>query len=410
MTILSKLNGKILRSRIDGANFTALIPFNPDNFQDRAIRPNDPERSRSGFNLSSLINFYKNSILEHFSLSENSVSSTPKGIRIIETNNMGLYCEISKRNFDIQILIQFKGLFFIKDNAFPLMQQLINELSIDLGHIFRLTLLDVAKDILLHPYQVLPYNKEIIESNFFCYNFKHQIVSYREQVGGDSIDTGFEIKNSRFKVKVYDKRHENSTHKNALKREYYDNLFNQFFDENGELLPVSRFELTLRQENCHQFSELFYDTSISEESFILTVLNRFSLKHSLRQREQNSTDQNTKRWPIHPNWKALFVTDSAMELSVKTGSSFHYSNPRINLERQVIKLAEALALKSDISLDTYSPDDLLKLLETNLKDIISLARGKRIEHEQTLLSQEVMLQRAERRYQDSQIPLVGDFL
>lgn len=407
MKNLKELNNKILRSRIDGANFTCLIPFNPNDFNKSIIDLKHPENSKEEFNLNTLININKNSILKVFGLTEACVQYTRTGLKIIETNNLGIYCDLSRRKYDLQIHIQFKGLFFIRKNALNDLRLFLIKLVNETRLLFRLTLIDIAKDILLKPYEILPYNDQ---NKNLVYNFKHRFQNYSEQKDGKIFDTGFELRNSRFKIKVYDKRFENQSHKNIKKREYYNQIYSEFVDSNNNLLPVSRFEITLKQEACRDFIKHIFDFNISEDFLITSILHKFSLTHSLRERPKESIDKNLKRWPIAKNWVDLFTPTSTHLIKAQTPSDFRFSNPRINLETLITKLAEALVFQDEYCLETLNPQILLKLVETKIDVIIENARRKKLLHTETLRIQESAIKAIQSQLNDNQLLLLGDFL
>lgn len=411
MNQLKSLNGKILRSRIDGANFTALVPFNPNDFTERTIKIDNLENSTDAYNFSTLINYYKNQILKAFNLNENVVNNTSSGIKIIETNNIGIFCELKRKKYDLFIHIQFKGFFFIQDNALHKMRLFITELIDRTKTIFRLTLIDIAKDILLKPSEILPYDSKVITENNYHYHFSHKKYVYTDQVKNELIETGFRLQNSRFTIKVYDKRHENSQHKNQIKKEYYEQYFSKYVDTNGQPFPVTRVELTVKQEACVKFSDHALNDDVTEDVLINNILSSFSKKHSLKQRSESSSDKDIKRWPIVQNWIDLFSSNNDVELKDKTPSDHRYSNPRINIESLLEKLVEAFAFKTDYDFETLSEEDVLSLIRPKIKDILQNAKTKRYEHEKTQRDHEDYVRQIAKRRNNKQLSFgIGDFL
>ena len=408
MDKLKPLKKKILRSRIDGANFTALIPFNPDDFQlKESFNRKCPENSNQIFDLNSLIKFYEKRILSTFSLPNKCSSYRKNGLVICEVQNLGVYCDISRKSNDLMIQLQFKGLFFTQDDAFQKMKLYLQELVSTLDIYFRLTLIDIAKDITLRPWEVLPYRDEQLQEKYL-YNFRYKIRTFSDNKGHIRRDTGFELAAGRFKLKVYDKRHENDSHKNPDKRAYYANLYKDFIDDNGELLPISRFELTLRQEYCYSFSDLIYDLNQSEDIFIQSLLHRFSKRHSLRTRPTLFKESNPKRRPITENGHDLFSLANDSLINIKTPSLLRTSNPQKSIDSSLEKLAEALYHSDELYAD--NPDKLKETVSILTETAIKKGRLKKFEHEKTKREQDFKIRKIRERFQNSQLDFLGDDL
>lgn len=403
---LKSLNKKVLRSRLDGANFTANIPFNPDNFGIKLI---NNKSIKQDFNLDNLFRLYSNLILRVFSLKKENIKYSNNKIIISDTTNIGIYCELLRVNYDLQIRLQFKGLFFTRKNPISELRDIITHLSIELNTYFYLTLIDAAKDILLKPQEILPINSEN-NSNYFYYSFKHEFKKYSEQRNNQIIDTGFEFRNSRFKLKLYDKRTENDKSKNEAKKEYYRNQYSKFKDDKGNLLPVTRFELTLRQNSAKQFTNEILNSNITEQSLISIILNKFSSKHSLRENINNSNDKNRKRWPINKNWNDLFNTTEALGLNKPTLSDHRFSNPRINIDTQLKKLVDAITIEEVINGTRINKELLLKKMHPYLEQVIKDSIKKVTEYDRSQLNQEFNLEKLKARASIKQLGFLGDSL
>ena len=411
MNNLKSLKGNILKSRIDGANFTALIPFNPNDFSERVIKINNLENSTDNYNFQTLINFYKNRILKTFNLNEGHINNTPNGIQINATQDLGIYCDLKRKKYDLYIHIQFKGFFFINKNSLYKLRLYMIELIKNTKEFFRLTLIDIAKDITLKPNEILPYDSNIIKNNHFYYSFNHKKTNYTDQNSKEQIETGFKLYNSRFAIKVYDKRYENSQHKNQIKKEYYEKFFAKFVDKNNNPLPVSRVELTIKQESCKKYSDHILNFDIPEEKIINDILSSFGSNHSLRQKAPNSQDKNKKRWPKVKNWIDLFSSNSEIELQDSTLSDYRFSNPKINIEKLLEKLVEAFAFKNEYDLETLKKEDIIRILEPKIDVILKDAKTKRYEHERTIRQHEEHIRKIVKRASNDQLSLfVGDFL
>lgn len=224
MTKLKSLNGKVLRSRIDGANFSAKIPFNPNDFNQR-IKINNIEDSTDTTNFSTLINFYKKHLLKTFNLNDNAVKNTENGIKIIETKNIGIYCELKRINYDLSITIQFKGFFFIQDNALHKMRLFLTDLISYTKVFFRLTLIDIAKDVTMKPDEILPYDPIVLNKESFKYMFSHKKDIYSEQKNNEQYETVLDFKTqdliSKFTIRCLKTRNRIM----ALKRSIMNNTF-----------------------------------------------------------------------------------------------------------------------------------------------------------------------------------------
>ena len=152
------------------------------------------------------------------------------------------------------------------------------------------------------------------------------------------VETGYEISSSRYKIIVYDKINENERAKNILKRKYYADLYDQFIDSG-----VTRIEVRLKQELCKELSKLFFDLTLSEDEFIRFALSRIYSKHKLRYRPINSSDQDFRRWPVHPRWEYIFKGESKSLPIIKTSPNFLYTTPSSNIEKILGQLVEAIA-------------------------------------------------------------------
>lgn len=360
MESLKLLNGKIFRSRIDGANFTCNIPFDA----------HKPEC------INSLFKKYENKILRLFSIPNDLVLYSARGIIIEATKLFGIYCTLSRKNYDIQIHIQFKGFFFINSNAFLNMKYLMNKLIIETGNYFRLTLIDIAQDVTLKPSEILPCNITPFEIENYYYSFKHRTEIYNEPSGEGILFTGFRISNSRISIKVYDKLAENFKIKNKIKKEYYENIYSFYVDENNSQLPITRVELSIKQEACIKLFKYINDPSISESEFITLALKKFSEKHSLRKKPINSHDQNKKRWPVEENWIMLFSGGSTERREEKTSSNFIFSNPKRNLQLLLCRAVEQIVFSNREKSAKTTPEDVMNILSSDVPALIEKAEMK----------------------------------
>lgn len=334
-----------LRKRIDGMNFTLIHPF------EKEIE-NLSDAEREQFKIHQIEATIKkiNKAL-NYQLGEVGIFKL-KAVADL-TKQIGIYIVIYFRGNDLYTVIQFKGFFFIQDNAFEYVKAITRNLSYCFDSIFRITTVDIAQDFLVHIDDLLPNPAYSSGNHRYCFRFKSR--NYFESLKNYRQKTGFEIQSGRFKLIVYDKKSENKGTTNKKKKEYYENLFKEYPNK-----PVTRIELRLKQEMCKNLLDVFY-SDISEHDFIALCFHQFTLRHKLRSRKGKSVDTDFRRWPIHPHWKIIFNNTHIPNQNSFT--DYLYTNPSKDIKRSMTKLIDTLA--------TAYPDITEDELKERLNQIVS---------------------------------------
>lgn len=356
------LNGKILRLALDTVYFTGSFSLG--------------EEILDGAKVGLALNQITCSILKTVFQDLANVETLKHGVRIAELENTGIFFDLYKQFGEIKISAQFKGVFFARDDGLRTMQFLMISLMSDLEIFFRVTRIDVAQDITLRPGEVLPPSNESANLLGFKYDFKHSFQEHSVSVAKKKMKpTGYVFSNSRFKIRLYDKKEEMKNCRSEKKKQYYD----AYFESLGSDTPVSRFELQIKQESCEPFLDCIFQKWPSEDLFCAEVLKKFGHKHKLRQRKVGSTDQSWKRQPVNSNWLALFRINEVTILPVQTAHEFRYSATAPSYE----KLARYLA---DLSLcEGMRIEELLGKLSGpyHLPKLEAEARERKRVYEQT---------------------------
>lgn len=358
-TILSPLEGKSLRCRIDGINFTSIKIF--DHLK------NIPKEDENYFK-SSIISDAINKIASIFRFDRNDKCITViKSKLTINLNDIhGIYIEAFFKGCDFFVLIQFKGYFFIQDGAFGYCQSIMMKMVEVFDNYFRISLIDAAQDFYVSIKEVLP-NPNIV-SDDLKYCFKYKSFDYHEKTKSGLEHTGFVISSSRFKITLYNKLLENKGSKKADKKKYYEELY-------GKYSNVTRVELRLKQELCKSLTKQFFSPFCYEDEFIIICLRNLFKKHKLRYRVQNSKDKDFRRWPIHPNWEYLFGRAKMADEEYCTMPDYKYTSGNQDISKALNLLIETLANNSPFiekeellkKLDLLDMDKILQRVKENSK-------------------------------------------
>jgi hypothetical protein len=355
-----------LRKRIDGINFTAIIPCTEiEEFDDE-----EQKRWHKAYLIESM--FGKISQILPFA---GRPIEYLKSKSVVDLNSsIGIYLESFFKGNDQYVLIQFKGSFFVHSDAFNFCRSLVKKITAELDTFFRLTLIDVAQDFLAPIQSILPYPEHNNSDVKYC--FKHKCSKFNENCKNRSLLTGFFISTGRYKITIYDKKAENQRARNKLKKSYYKKIFEKYKDK-----PVTRVELRLKQEACRKLLSCFFDFSISEEKFLRIALFQLYRKHKLRIKPVLSNDKDFRRWPIHPHWKHIFCQISQSDINDETTPDYLYTTPSSDLDRSISKLVETLA----VSYPCIGTEELEeKLLSLPLDEIISKVQNKIKRRERTI--------------------------
>ncbi|GEM_PF-2773919 len=360
------LADKTLRSRIDGLNFTYINGYEElaslsteDDFHFKGLILNEQLR-----NLKSVFSFENKQIF----LSRNKF--------VIDlTRNDGIYIESYFKDQDLFISIQFKGYFFVREDAFDVCRGLMIKLTEVYQSIFRLTLVDIAQDFLVSVDDLLP--DPFYGGNEYIYGFKYKLSHHSSFSSKIKKYTGFVMISSRYKITVYDKIEENKGSKNPDKKKYYEDLYTQY-----EEVGVTRLELRLKQELCRDLTIPFYRIVDPESLFIKHALNAFYRKHKLRVQPPNCRDTNFKRWPVHPNWQFIFEGVSIPLLKV-TNPDYRYTNGNKDVQKALHLLVDALVEGNPF----MTKEDIHKKLEAiNFDNILKKSEEKRVKRKRTKLA------------------------
>jgi hypothetical protein len=347
---LYSLEGKDLRCRIDGMNFTGIFPY-----------PQMTELEKDEKD------FYKEKILFDvitkmakvlcFDRNSHFVDVIKHKLTINLTDLLGVYVESYFKGVDLFLVIQFKGFFFVKDQAFALCRSIMFKLLEVFNILFRITLVDVAQDFLVPVDKLLP-NPLVARSNT-RYCFKFNCSNYCENNSEESKYTGFVISSGRYKITVYDKLLENKKARNPDKKEYYESIY-------GQLEFVTRIELRIKQELCADLAKPFFNLIIEEDDFTRECLLKIYKKHKLKSQRPGSFDKDTNRWLVHPNWKYIFGRGLGSRSSISR-PDFKYTSGNSDVEKSLNLLIETLVFNDP----SITKDRLLKKLEyINYDDII----------------------------------------
>ncbi len=345
MKNLRSIHGNIFKIRVDGMNFTCNEEI-----------PSELKDNKEW--ISNHLSYRVDVLLKVFDIKNSSIHPKKNGYIIEDAKHTGIFAQLTSSKTDIQTAIQFKGYFFTQAHAFEYMKLLMRKIMVEYGQFFRLTLIDVAQDITLETKQVLPFPSADPDVDGFVYNFRYKSSKYIEKTSDGIVETGWQIFNTRFKLKLYDKRFENSKSTNSIKKDYYETLFSEVGGK-----PVSRIELTLRQESCKRFWKAVFEHDYTEEDFCLDVYKHFSLKHSVRVKE-NGKDIN--RWAKLQNWIDLFERSCKSDFTAETVNDFKLTGINDDLQKGVYYLSLAFLAKGHLSRteimgkidDTYS--DIVK--------------------------------------------------
>ena len=357
----SSLEKHLLRIALDSVNFTSSVSLTGKN----NLGPCEVNRT---------LEFYANSLNTVIFNGHEEVERQKNGLLVKELKIIGVYATVSLHQGEVKIMIQFKGVFFACDNGLSSMQALMVEVMKTLGVFFRVTRIDVCQDISLRPTEILPpSNSETIWSGL-KYCFKHSYCEYQvsDKEKGMS-PTGFCIKNSRFEIRLYDKKNELKGCKSENKRK----LYKEYFLSIGPDSPVTRFELQVKQENCEPYQEVIFDRSMTEDLFCREVLKRFSKKHSLKERSNGSKDQDWNRHPINENWKTLFCIKDVEHLRLITARDFRYTDSNKRMSQILNSIADFCA-HEDVKIDSF-----VSSLKRHEKEVIVDAKDRKDKFERT---------------------------
>jgi hypothetical protein len=361
MKNLKSIKGKVFRIAIDGVYFSGIINLTKEeiDFPEHL----ETKLEKTIFNLANI-----------FRLDNKHCFPNKNGFTLEDPHNTGVFIRINRQRSNISINIQFKGFFFTRDSAWVDMKCYMLEVIDTFAVFFRPTLIDVAQDISLKTNEILPFPDKLNTANGLIYNFNYSVSKYAQNKKNSGIiDTGFVIKNSRFKIKLYDKILENESSKNQTKKMYYNEYYKEF--EN-----VTRLELTLKQESCKRFWEEIYSYETTQEDFSLSIFKHFGVRHSARLRPNNSTDKDVSRWPKLQNWEYLFDRGERNNLiNLKTINDDIFQNSNLTKEKVVSDLIQIISNEKSTSLN-----ELIYVLRSMYKDALKILETKKSKRRFTL--------------------------
>jgi hypothetical protein len=383
MSYLStNLKDKHLRIRIDGINFTS-IKACPEL---KHLEKQDVLAFKHSV-LRDAVNQLK-SVLK-FDPSFVDISKTKLTINL--ASSLGIFIEGYFREHDFFILIQFKGFFFIDDDAFNKCRAVVFKLTEVFNNLFRLTLVDVAQDFMVPVDALLPNPLE--ESDEFKYCFRFKTRHHSENTVNGFKYTGFTLESSRWKMTLYDKLEEIRKAKNLEKKEYYENIYAEFKDGS-----VTRIELRIKQEYCRSLTKSFYTITNEEPRFIKECLLQIYNKHKLRIPKFNSHDQDYRRWPIHPNWKFIFGEDFSPTPKKLSSPDYKYTSGRQDVDKSLYTLIDTI-IGSDPNISREQLCERLACL--NIDEILRKAKLGHQKRTETLENLETIKNQALARYRNS---------
>lgn len=325
MSEILDLTERCLRKRIDGINFTLILPFEElENLSGEALQ----------HQVEMILNNAVSKIGNVFRFSSEFANKLKSKISIDLNDSLGIYVEVFLKGIDLFIIIQFKGYFFTRDDAFLCCQTSLITLIDIFGAFFRITTIDLAQDFLAKVNQVLPSPSVVTTDYKYCFKFKYR--QYTQCSKDGKVDTGFEFYSSRYKITVYDKILENKGAKNPVKKKYYLQLYGQY-----EKVGVTRVEIRIKQELCKDISQVFFDLNVTEEQFINFVLSKFYCKHKLKVQPEKSRDKDHRRWIVHRNWELIFNPPKDNIPNIITAPDYIFTSPDTNIEKHLRQLVES---------------------------------------------------------------------
>lgn len=356
------LSGHVCRLSIDTVYFTAFVNI-------------DGIESAGTYAFRDSMMHYSSVINSSLMNGLGEIEEKRNGFEIKETNYIGIYAIVSKYKEQIKINIQFKGVFFACEKGLEKMQFLMFKLMSKTGLFYRISRIDICQDITLKPFEILPASNQELLKQGYKYCFKHTFCEYHSSDPRNEIKaTGFVIRNSRFTIRLYDKKEELKSCKNEAKKNFYEDYFSRV----GEEHPVTRFEIQLKQNHCEPLHEIIYETYFTEETFCKEVLRRFSKKHKLRLRKENSVDKDWKRHPVYKNWEDLFHINELDVLKFRTPSDQRFTLSKKSLRGVLISIAD-YCVHNDVKMNSFF--DSLK--NVNKNELIKEAIMKRRQFEET---------------------------
>lgn len=306
-------------------------------------------RSSEYVNIDKYIASIERKVTKVFSFCVFDQQYNPKSIILNASREFGVYVSIMVSKDNLIVSCQFGGTFFIL-NEFRLCPILCRKLSLELNSFFRLTRVDDYMDVLGGVYDFFPVGDGEFFGHFWKYNFK-----YRRDIWADKnnkekelIETGFSFRNSTFQLCVYDKLEELNKAKGKAKASMLSR-----YQELSLGQPVTRIEARLLKDSLDPIREYFYEPSITEENFLLSLRHLITQRRKLRVRK-NGRDKDARRYEIDSNWVYRFSMRGDCYIDKNKPSNLLVLDQRPNLEKATLKFVKALA-----SNEIKSPVDFL---------------------------------------------------
>lgn len=361
----TNLRGRNLRTRIDGMNFTQIGVFKDLSCLDK--------QDENSFKQSLLLDAAKK-FRSVFEFDSKVIDITKNRLTIDLNSELGLFIEGYFKEIDLFLVVQFKGFFFIKDDAFDLCRSIMLRLTSEFNEVFRLTLVDVAQDFLVSVDDLLPNPSKRNDSYRCC--FKFRTFYYHDNTSSEGKFTGFVIHSSRYKITIYDKLAENQKARNLQKKEYYEHIYAEFSDKH-----VTRIELRIKQEFCRPLTSLFFRKTVDEANFIKECLYQIYKKHKLRFQLPSSQDKDWRRWPVHPNWDYIFGGEGSLAATRVSSADYRYTSGKQNVDKSLHLLIETLVGTNP----QMSKKELIEKIECiNLDSVISRVQSGHLKRIKTI--------------------------
>jgi hypothetical protein len=359
MKRLINLNGRKCRASLDGVYYSSNIILNNIEIQNSELAKEKLNRILE--ETRKVFNFYTTERFPH-----------KTGFTLESTKRLGIYIKFTLQKRNISINVQFKGYYFTFDHAWYEMRCKMCELMIKLKVFFRPTLIDIAQDFAAKTYEVLPYPTQENLDKGLSYNFKYKVTFHNEKTKDDKLlDTGFVLQNSRFKLKLYDKKRENEKSTNLAKKHYYEDFFKEYED-------TSRVEISLKQESCKRFWLDIFTTELSIEEYALYLFKHFGNNHSARIKPKGSKDKDKSRWPKLENWVYIFDRSEYELNDIPTINDLRFTKSNLTREKVFSDFVELISNEKDISLET-----IIREITLWFPKIIQSIHKKRVRREYT---------------------------